>query len=219
MELGAEFEVTAQHRGEARRRRSPGASSGSRRSRTASSRASSSAEVGANPGRRWRPPRTSSPTAVFTGPPSPCPSTRRPSRPAPLVYFHNHSDSGLPVVIAARAQHPQPLALPRGGHAVPRPVVGRQPGEAAGRGVLHAAQGADVRGRRVAEGGARAARVHAQSATPSSSSPGAGAARRERPLVLTTAASASRASSSRCSSRCRSTRSPRPPGRTRTGVH
>ena len=35
-----------------------------------------------------------------------------------LVYFHNHSDSGLPQVLAPRSQRAQPLALPRPGHRI-----------------------------------------------------------------------------------------------------
>ncbi len=74
----------------------------------------------------------------------------------------------------------------------------------------------DVRGRRVAQGGARAARVHEDGRPDPLHRAGARAARRERPLVLQRPwRRRSRASSSRCSSRCRSTRSPRPRARTR----
>ena len=47
-------------------------------------------------------------------------------------------------------QHPEPVALPRPWHPVPRAVLGRQPRKAAGAGLLLAQEAARLRGRHVA---------------------------------------------------------------------
>ena len=94
MELGTEFEVILST-GEESGRPSSGprglgagrARRGHRRHRVSLTQASErerspGQQSVLNPGGRWRPRRTSSPTAVFTAPPSPSPSTSRRSRPA-----------------------------------------------------------------------------------------------------------------------------------------
>ena len=106
-----------------------------------------------------------------------------------LVYFHNHSDSGLPVVIAPEHNvlnrwHFHGAGIPFRGLSWADSLV-----KLAGRGLLHAAQAADVRRRRVAQVGPGAARVHEDRRPDPVHRAGPRAAGGKRSLVLATAAS------------------------------
>ena len=136
-----------------------------------------------------------------------------------LVYFHNHSDSGLPVVIA-----PEHNILNRWHfHGAGIPFRGLSWADSL---VKLPAEGFYMLRKALSfEGGEWPKAALVQLGYTEPGDPilfiGAGRARSSTKTTSSsaTAASASRASSSRSSSRCRSTRSPRPPARTRTGVH
>ena len=132
VELGSRVRGHAEHRRGRRRRPSSGASCGCRRSRTASSPGIEfRLRFGANPGGRWRAPKNLLPDCGLyrTTKPLPEHEAEHPRRAARLLP--------QPLRLGAarrhrpRAQRAQSVALPRRGHPVPRPVVGRQPGEAA----------------------------------------------------------------------------------------
>ena len=136
-----------------------------------------------------------------------------------LVYFHNHSDSGLPVVIAPdhnihNRWHFHGAGIPFRGLSWADSLV-----KLPARGLLHRCARPS---RSRAASGPRARSCSSATRARGTRSSSSRRCARSSPRTTSssaTAASASRGSSSRSSSRCRCSPSPPPAGAHTTGVH